>query len=283
MKRLLPVLFILSCFISSAQDSIPQKRRFTFYGTWGYNREAYTKSTIHFHNNGNPAYHDPQHSAYDFTLYNCVAHDSPDFGSIASKWSDLVNISIPQFNFRVGMYFNNKRDEGFEISYDHAKYVVDDGEKIHVKGTIQGQQQDKDSIMRLPYFHFEHTDGANFIMFNYIKRFMLWKSKNKKNSFGIIVKPGLGVVYPRTDCTIFSNRLNNQWHVAGFIGGLETGFHAQLFKHLTIQFTGKLAYADYLWCYVQYKGNGNASHSFGTAMAILNVGYQLDAFFKKKK
>jgi hypothetical protein len=274
---LLSFICLAPALFSQSDSTSRKKKKFTFYGTWGYNRWAYTKSTIHFHNDGNPAYHDPAHSAYDFTLYNCVAHDSPDFNHIASSWSDVVNITIPQFSVRVGFYLNNKRDEGFEINYDHAKYVVDDGEKIHVKGTIMGEKVDKDSIMKLPFFHFEHTDGANFWMFNYIKRWKFFTSKNGKSNIGWMAKPGIGVVIPRTDCTIFGNRLNNRWHVAGFIGGFETGIRAQLFDHLCIELTGKAAYADYLWCYVQYRGNGNASHRFGTIGAILSMGYQFGA------
>ncbi len=281
----LPSIFLFAFFsILFTQYSFAQtdstakaKRKWTFYGTWGYNRWDYTKSTIHFKNTGTPNYTDPAHSPYDFTIYNAVAHDSPDFNQI----KDVVNITVPQFSVRLGIYFNNERDEGFEINYDHAKYVVDD-QKVHIQGTILGQVQNKDTMLALPYFHFEHTDGANFWMGNYIKRWKFFKSKNGNNSIGWMIKPGIGVVIPRTDVTIFSNRLNNRWHMAGFIGGFETGIRANLFKHLCIELTGKAAYADYLWCFVQYKGNGNANHTFGTIGAILSVGYQFDAIMGKK-
>jgi len=258
------------------------KKKWTFYGTWGYNRWDYTKSTIHFVNKGTPNYTDPQHGPYDFTIYNAVAHDSPDFNQIASKWSDVANVTIPQFSVRVGFYLNNKRDEGFEINYDHAKYVVDNGQRVLVKGTVLGQPVNTYTVIQYPDFHFEHTDGANFWMANYIKRWKFFTSKNGNNSIGWMIKPGAGVVVPRTDVTLFGNRLNNRWHMAGFIAGVETGIRANLFKHLCIEFTGKAAYADYLWCFVQYKGNGNANHMFGTIGAILSVGYQFDARVGKK-
>lgn len=273
-------VFLLQGVLSFAQsDSISQKRKWTFYGTWGYNRWAYTKSTIHFKNAGTPNYTDPSHGPYDFTVHDVTAHDSPDFNQIR----DVVNITVPQFSVRVGVYFNNNKDEGFEINYDHAKYVVDD-QKTHIDGSILGQSVNKDTVLMLPYFHFEHTDGANFWMFNYIKRwkFLTWGSDGS-NSIGWMIKPGIGVVIPRTDATIFSNRLNNRWHIAGFIGGFETGLRATIFKHLCIELTGKAAYADYLWCYVQYRGNGNANHKFGTIGAILSVGYQFDAGGGRKK
>ena len=277
-KRILFSLLILQSIFSVAQTDSTAKKKWTFYGTWGYNRWAFTKSTIHFKNTGTSSYSDPTHGPYDFTIYDAVAHDSPDFDKI----KDVVNITIPQFSVRAGIYFNNKRDEGFEINYDHAKYVVDDAQKIHLKGTVLGKVQDKDTILAAPYFHFEHTDGANFWMGNYIKRWRIFTSKNGNNSIGWMIKSGLGVVIPRTDVTIFGSRLNNRWHMAGFVGGFETGIRANVLKHICIEFTGKAAYADYLWCYVQYKGNGNANHRFGTVGAILSVGYQFDAILNKK-
>jgi hypothetical protein len=271
-----------SALFSQSDSSVRTKRHLTFYATWGYNRWTFTKSTIHFVNKGNPAYHD-QHGPYDFTIYDAVAHDSPDFEQIASRWSDIVNITIPQFSVRAGVYLNNKRDEGFEINYDHAKYVVDDGQKIHIKGSIGGNKVDKDTVLALPYFHFEHSDGANFLQLNYIKRWKFYTSESGNFEIGWMLKPGVGVVIPRTDVTIFGNRLNNSWHIAGFIGGVETGIRASLFKHLCIELTGKTAYADYLWCFVQYKGNGNANHVFGAVGAILSMGYQFDAVMGKRK
>lgn len=277
-------------FYSAQKDTLfKTKKKLTFYASWGYNREVYTKSDIHFYSKGNPEKElteGPAYSAYDFTIYDAKAHDKSDFDHIASSWEDVINLTIPQFSGRIGFYFNNAKDEGWELNYDHAKYVVTDGQKVHIKGTILGQQVDKDTVFQRQDFHFEHTDGANFIMVNYIKRWKLLESKDQKNNLGFMFKPGAGVVYPRTDVTIFGDRLNNSWHVAGFIAGFETGFRAELFKHLCIEFTGKAAYADYLWCFVHYKGNGQASHHFGTLVANLNVGYQFNSSrpsFKRKK
>ena len=284
--------FIFGIFFSAlAQtDSVAsKKRKITFFGEWGYNREAYTKSTIHFKNNGTAGPNDPTHSSYDFTIHNVKAHDSPDFDKIAGSWSDVVNLTIPQFNFRIGAYFNNDRDEGFELSYDHAKYVVTDGQKMHFTGTILGKLIDKDSIPLRKDFHFEHTDGANFWMLSYIKRWKIYTSTNKKNKIGFIVKPGAGMVVPRTDVTLFGYRLNNYWHIAGAIVGVEAGFRAQLFDHLCIELTTKASYADYMQCLVQYAGNGTANHMFGTIGALLNVGYQFNSnspnfkLFKKRR
>ncbi len=284
MRYCLPYLFGLLSFYAFSQTAELQKpsRKLTFYGTWGYSRWAFTKSTIHFKNTGASGDPNPSNGTYDFKIYNSMAHDSPDFDQIASKWSDIVNITIPQFNVRIGFFMNNRQDEGWEINYDHAKYIVDD-QKVRIKGNILGEEVDKDTLLQSPNFHFEHTDGANFWQINYIKRWKLYTGKEGRNNIGWILKPGAGIVVPRTDVTLFGTRLNNCWRLAGFIAGVETGIRGEFFDHLCVEFTGKAAYANYLWCYVQYKGNGNANHRFGTVGAILSVGYQFHHTFNQKK
>jgi hypothetical protein len=293
MRNILYSFILLTCFCFSGMaqsDSLAsgkKRKKWSFYGMWGYNREAYTRSSIHFKNNGTAGPNDPVHGSYDFTIHDVKAHDSPDFDKIAGSWQDVINVTIPQFNARIGVYFNNEHDEGFEISYDHAKYDVTDGQDMHFTGTVQGKPLKYDSIPIRKNFHFEHTDGANFLMANYIRRWKLYTSKNKKHHVGFVIKPGIGIVVPRTDVTIFSTRLNNYWHIAGVIAGVETGFRAQFFNHLIVEFTVKGAYADYMQCLVQYAGNGTASQKFGTAEAILVVGYQFNSYvpnlFKKKR
>ena len=274
MKRIL--LFVTATFyflpnqiLSQNEVNTKPKQKGNLYISWGYNREAYTRSTIHFRNDGNPALND-QFGKYDFKIYKAKAEDRSDFNSL----SDWKNITIPQFSCRIGYFFNNKQDEGFELNYDHAKYVVSEGQKVRIKGEAFGVSFDKDTILNSRYIHFEHTDGANFMMFNYLKRWKFWTSKNLKSNFGLVLKPGLGFVLPRTDVTLFGNRLNNDWHIAGFVLGAETGARLELFNYFCAELTGKLGYANYISCLVQGKGNGKASHQFGFAETIFTVGFQ---------
>ena len=134
---------------------------------------------------------------------------------------------------------------------------------------------DKDTVLDpRKLLHFEHSDGANFMMFTFIKRWKLLESKNKKNNLGIVLKPGFGFVYPRTDVTLFGNRINNDWKISGIVGGLEAGFRAELIKNAYVEFTAKGGYANYINALVQGKGYGKASNKFGFLEAILIVGYQ---------
>lgn len=274
------LIFCFSVSVFSQVETLtitPTKTKHKFkdgkiYGTWGYTRAIYSKSDIHFKDNtntyypGTGRYHD-----YDFTIYDAKAHDKPDFEDI----KDVVNVTIPQFVFRLGYYFNNKKDFGIEINYDHTKYVVTDYQTVRVKGTFNGNYVDKDTILNpKDFLHFEHTDGANFWMINFIKRWKLYEP-SKNFNVGFVVKPGAGIVFPRTDVTMLGTRLNNNWHVAGWIVGLESGFRVEFLKHGVFEFVGKAAYADYRRALVLGKGNGRANHHFFAGQLTMTLGFIL--------
>jgi hypothetical protein len=268
-KLLLVLLLIGNSFVyGNYSDSIKVKK--TIYFGWGYNRDWYTRSDIHI-SNQNPQLINGTYYTYNYTVYDVKAHDRPQFDRI----KDVINITIPQFNARFGMYLNDKHDVGFEINYDHAKYVVSDYQTAHFVGEINGQYFNKDTILDpINLLHFEHSDGANFWMVNFMKRWKFVNSKNKKFNLGAVVKTGFGVVFPRTDVTVFGHRVNNRWKISGVIGGVETGLRAEFFKRFYLEYTGKVAYANYLNVITQGKGFGKANHKFGVAENILIVGYQ---------
>ena len=267
------LIFICSgSLLFSQSDSLPSKlnsKKKSFYGIWGYNRAAYTTSTIHFKNKGTTNGINEQ-GAYDFEITDAKAHDSPDFDKIP----DVINITIPQFNFRIGMWLNNKNDEGFELSYDHTKYVVSDGQTAHIKGNINGVSVNKDTLLERDNFHFEHTDGANFWMINYMKRNKIFYSKNNLIKLSYVLKPGFGILIPRTDVTLFGKHLNNNWKLAGITAGLETALRLDFYKHIVLEFSGKYGWANYINCFVLGKGNGKASQQFGYIESVFCLGFQ---------
>lgn len=276
MKYNILLLFFIVSFSIFAQIDVAttgsvtsSKRKGNFYATWGYTRAWYSKSDIHFIDHSNK-YHEAtgRYNDYDFTIYNAKANDRPDFDQI----KDYVNITIPQFVVHAGYYFNNKKDFGIELSYDHTKYVVNNYQTVHVKGNFNGDYVDKDTILDPDNFlHFEHTDGANFWMLNFIKRWKLYEP-SKYFNVGYVIKPGAGIVYPRTDVTMFGERLNNNWHIAGWIVGVESGIRAEFLKHGVFEFVAKGVYADYRNALVLGKGNGKASHHFFAGQLTMTLG-----------
>ncbi len=267
------MLLMLQVGIAVAQtetetSTTTKKRKGQLYGSWGYNREWYTKSDIHIHNDGDPNLHNAQGS-YDFTIHNAKADDRPDFDQIY----DVSNVTIPQFSFRLGYMFNDKWDLGIEINYDHAKYIMRDYQTLHVSGQIFGQSIDKDTLIDPKTFvHFEHSDGANFWTLNLVKRFQIYNSKSEKFKFSGVAKAGPGIVLPRTDVTLFGTRVNNKWHVAGYFVGLEVGPRVEVFKYIFAEWTAKVGYANYTNSLI-LDNTAKANHKFATFMTILTVGF----------
>ncbi|MCX6295831.1 MAG: hypothetical protein NTX97_07150 [Bacteroidetes bacterium] len=270
----LSLFFLISISLLKSQDTALQihtskKPKGTFYFSWGYNRDWFSKSDIHF-KNPSTAYDQQKgvSKSYDFTIYDAEAKDRPGFKNMLR-----TDLTIPQYVYRLGYYFNNKKDLGIEINFDHVKYIMDDYQTLHVKGTLQGQTIDKDTLIDPHTFlHFEHSDGANFFMLNFVKRQRLFASKNSNHILSGIVKMGAGPVVPRTDVTLFGERLNNRFHVAGYCMGIEAGLRYDAFKHIFIEYTAKGSFANFT--NVLVIGEGKAKHHFWTFENILTLGLE---------
>lgn len=241
----------------------------TFYFSWGYNRDFFSKSDIHFTNNTTEYdVQKAQPKSYDFTVYDAKAHDRSGFKDILR-----TDLTIPQYVYRLGYFFNDKKDFGIEINFDHVKYIMDDYQTLRVKGTIHGQTIDQDTLIDPKTFlHFEHSDGANFLMLNFVKRQRLLVSKNKKHWLSGVVKVGAGPVIPRTDVILFGEPLNNKFHVAGYCMGVEAGLRYDVYKYIYLEYTAKGAWANYTDVLVL--GEGKAKHHFWTFENILVLGLQ---------
>lgn len=261
-------------FVHSHHQAIQKnKKGFTVYLSWGYNRCWHTKSNIHFknvHGKINPMSGLPD--LYDFTVYKAAAKDRSNFEGI----KDIKNLTIPQYNIRIGFYFNDDWHSGIELSFDHTKYIVKEYQYLHVEGIIQQTYINKDTLIDPNTFlHFEHSDGANFLMVNYLNRFKIVESKKKYFGIHAITKYGAGIVVPRTDVRMFGNRINNKFHVAGIIVGVDVGLRITLMKYAFVDFETKATYAYYINSLVQGKKNGSASHRFATLQCALTAGIQV--------
>ncbi|HQQ93849.1 MAG TPA: hypothetical protein PLQ93_04805 [Bacteroidia bacterium] len=241
-----------------------------FYIAWGYTRAVYSKSTLHFQNhNGIPSPNTPKVDYYDFYIDDAKAKDRPDFSAIPH----IEAATIPQFVGRIGYYWSKR--EGLELNYDHTKYVVTDYQVAHVHGTINDHQVNTDTVLDPASFvHFEHTDGANFLMLNYLRKWDM-KPMGKHTQLSWILKPGAGIVIPRTDVTLFGQHLNNDWKVAGYIMGVEGGLRAEFYKHLFFELVSKGSFANYVNAFALGKGNGKVSHHFFCGQITATIGFAI--------
>ncbi len=236
------------------------------YFQWGYNSETYTRSTIHFRmSNGN-----------NFTLHRVRAHDKGDFDAIYKKPGD---ISIPQYNYRIGFYLNRERTKAIELNFDHAKYVVTDGQTVRVTGTIDGQTVNGDSTLNpATFLHLEHTDGANWLHLNYVSQHVLLNTASRSRPLLTgIWKLGAGINIPRTDFTWRGDRLNNQFHIAGYNISAEAGIRFYAMPRLFLELTGKAGFVKYVNALANTSSNkGNrVTHSFGFLESIATLGYEI--------
>ncbi len=245
---------------ASGQDSTSaeksKKQKGSFYFTWGYNKDWFSKSDLHFKNTG------PE--SYDFTIHDVKAEDRPNFDELFNK-----DISIPQFIYRLGYYFKNGKI-GIEAGFDHAKYILIQDQVAHVTGTIHDTVIDKDIVLSRNFVQFEHTNGANFIMLNFLLRDQLLVSKNHKHSLQGVVKPGAGIVVPQSDVSIFEKRQNNNYHIAGYIFGVEADLRYELGKHFFLETGFKGVWANYVD--VLAVDEAKANHSFFAVEWLIGIG-----------
>lgn len=262
-------ILLLCCSLIATDTFAQLATRPAFHGIyfqWGYNRDRYSKSTIHFWDEGK----------YNFTLHDVEANDRPDFDA----WKKHpLDITIPQNSARLGVYLNKEQTHAIELNFDHAKYVVTPGQRAYASGYLEETELNKDTTLVLHFIDFEHSNGANFLMLNYVGQHDLWRSKKRKIA-SCIWKLGGGIVIPRSDVRIQAVRRDNKYHVAGYVLGTEGGLRFYVLKNLFLEATGKIGYANYLD--VLTIDAGKASHNFCYGEVIGLLGYDFQRWKKNK-
>jgi hypothetical protein len=251
-------IYLLLLLSSEALLCNAQNKIGNFYVTWGYQRDKYSKSDIHFH--------DRKTDNYNFTLENARAKDKPDYNDILH-----TPLTVPQYVFNIGYMFANKPKWGIEFSWDHLKYVVIDNQIMHVHGDIRGQQVD--TIMRVAptFVHFEHTNGNNYMMVSAVRRIPLLNGPH--NHLSLLVKAGAGGLVPKTDSHIFGQHNDGPFRLSGFVVGTSTSLRYDMFRYFYLEGSVKGAFADYTGAKV-YE-TGRAHHSFFSAQFIWAAGINI--------
>lgn len=262
MRRLLLLLAIAATTTPSVAKSgwfrLPKLDG--MYIQWGYNRDWYSHSDLHFNKPG----------AYSFTVHGAHATDQPDYQAFFSHPKD---ITIPQNSYRIGFYLNKAHSRTIELSFDHAKYVVYDNQNLLVTGNINGEDINKDTVVVRNFMHFEHTNGANFYHFNYGEQHILLQGKAHP-ALTYLTKLGFGFVMPRSDVTLLGHRLDNKFHIAGYIADAEVGMRYYPWKHFFLELNVQGGFANYL--NVLTVEGGAAHHHFWYGEAIALFGFDIN-------
>jgi len=260
------ILFAMMFFplFSLAQTKPKKERKGEFYFSWGYNAEWYTRSNIKV---SQPSL------GNSFTFVDVQGKDHPG-------WNEQFftkAISIPQYNYRIGYIFNKEKGWGFEINFDHTKWIFEDNQMVHIKGKINGNPYDghvlfADSVAGSDSSSYHYlNNGANFLLFNIVKRWSIYK--NRKGSIKIdgLGKFGIGPVIPHVQVKYFDQPQNDpHFQLGGWNVGVEGALRATFFHYVFIEYTNKLDYARYTNLKIY---QGTAKQAFGTYEMILNLGF----------
>ena len=259
--RILISIFFFSLFTKAQTDNQFTSR---MYFAWGYNKEWYSTSTIKV---SQPS----QGSNYEFKDIS---------GNDRIGWDKLFQrpLTIPQYNYRFGFFLKKHPTWGFEFNFDHTKYQMTIGQDAHVVGTRNNVHIDTNIVIEDGYMHWKLNNGANFFLFNVMKRFYICGTKNGILKLYNIYKLGVGPVIPHTENTLFGQDNKPGFQFGGFNAGLEAAYRLEITKYIYIDIAQKLDYAYYYGLHVYA---GTAKQSFATYEVIGTLGIMLP--YKKKK
>jgi hypothetical protein len=257
----LSLCLMLGAHHSEAQTEVVKKhKRGALYFSWGYNQEWYTTSNVHIEQKslGN---------SYDFTQVRATDHKG---------WNDgILNkaLTIPQYNYRLGYYFNEKQDLGVELNFDHTKYIIADGQTIQINGTMANTPVNQSVVFsQANGFYYYLNNGANFFLFNFVKRLGLYNSKDNNLKIDLVGKVGIGPVIPHVQNSFFGHANLPHFQLGGWNTGVESVLRFTIMKYGFIEFSEKVDYARYSHLSIY---EGYARQSFGTIELIASAGFIL--------
>ncbi len=230
-------LLLLLCLTLNVQAQSKKKakkvsyNKGTLFGYWGYNRSAYTKSNLRLVGQG-----------YDFTLKNATAHDNQSHRF--EEYIDLGNITVPQFNGRIGYYFKNHYAISF--GYDHMKYIFDDGNRVLLDGHIDpgldtvwsGDYNNQAVITNRDNFHYENSNGLNYLHFELMRSDMLYHTKNTKFAISTNFGIGMGGLLSFNDFNFEQQKDMVTISLSGYAVSAHVGLRFEFFNHFFLQTEG---------------------------------------------
>lgn len=263
MKNLVLTILIVFQLTLQAQES---NKKSSFYFYWGYNREFYSKSDIRFMGNG-----------YDFTLSDVKSHDRQSKLG-ADPYLHLNQLTIPQYNYRLGYFINNKYS--VSIGFDHMKYVMNQYQTVKINGFINGTSTFYDKIYSnenielIPEFlEFEHTDGLNYINIelNRNEKIQLYKKGLQLN---VMMGASTGIIYPRTRVVLLNKSLHDQWHLSGYGATIHTGLNIEILNHFFVQDQIKVGFINMPSIVTTYFKKDRAKQHFTFLQNNVVLGYR---------
>ncbi|MDH5392678.1 MAG: hypothetical protein OEY11_05780 [Gammaproteobacteria bacterium] len=208
------VAAVLLVFFSSSGHAGLLNKEGKWYGYYGWNRAEYSNSDLHLTGNG-----------YDFTLYDVQATDRPTPTAL-DPYLNPAGLTLPQSNGRVGYYLTDT----FSVSFgnDHMKYVMVQDQTVAIEGYINSGSTtyaagETIDLADGGFLTFEHTDGLNFISFEFEHFLPFWVSEQAEAALSAYWGLGYAIMYPKTNATLFGQARNDQFHAAGYGLSIKAG------------------------------------------------------------
>ncbi|MDE3145710.1 MAG: hypothetical protein KGL19_16290 [Bacteroidota bacterium] len=257
MVMLLSIGFLSLQFSANAQTKKKKEKKGEFYFSWGYNAEWYTHSSIRVMQSS---------MSNDYKLKNVSARDHLGWDMGIFK----IPLSIPQYNYRIGWSINKKKNLFFEINFDHTKYILRD-QDAHIVGKLNNRQVDTTvAFNEANGFFYYLNNGANFLLFNLVKRYPIYQSPNKNFKLDGFGKAGIGPLIPHVENMLFGVKNDPHFQVGGWNVGTEAALRATFYKTVYLEYSNKLDFASYSGLGIN---NGTMRQMFGTYEMILNLGF----------
>lgn len=272
MRILIILLLILSAPVyGQKQKTKNSYARGTLFGYWGYNRSFYSKSTIRFQGNG-----------YDFQMKGSVAHDNPD--PVSWKYFDPARITVPQFNARLGYYI---RDHwAISFGYDHMKYIFADQNHVRLSGYVaegidtvsglSGNYDDVEYVTDRTNFHYENSDGLNYLRFEVTRTDQWYATRSKWFAFSTNLGLGTGGILSFNDFRFAGRDDRRTISLSGYGISGHVGARFEFFKHIFLQSNFSGGFMHQL--NVKTRPNeptARARHYFGYGELDLVIGFLL--------
>ncbi|MBE8163133.1 MAG: hypothetical protein HAW63_04020 [Bdellovibrionaceae bacterium] len=252
MNFLFLLLFLLILNPQHSKAQLPLKG--TWYGSYGWNKSEYKKSTIHFKGTG-----------HNFTLFDVIANDRQtpvNFSSIFKTYFHPFRWSIPQYNISFGYFFTNQF--AISIGFDHMKYVLQNNQTAKMSGHINPSLSEThqkelssgtiDKIITTDFLTYEHTDGLNML---FIEAQYFYSIYSGKYNFDVSVFAGGGggIALPVSNIQLLGKKRSDRLHIAGFGVSVKTGLEFTIWKDYFFRTTAKAGYINLLDVLTSYDGD----------------------------
>ncbi len=259
-------------FLFVASVSIAQQNKYIaypkgkMYFNWGWNRAAYTKSTLQM-----------KGADYNLTLHKLTANDRLTPISF-HNYLQIDRITIPQTNMRIGYFI--KDNVALVLGIDHMKYVMNQDQTANVVGEINRPGLYKKTFngptqITEDFLTFEHTDGLNYVNIGIEKYHSFFTNKKRTIDIAYMYGGNVGVMIPKTNVKFLNYERTDRFHVSGFGIEAKNAVQAKFFKHWLVRTEVNAGFIDMPNIILHKTGiPGKGKQHFAFVQANWEVGYR---------